>query len=83
MTKNRKERDANSQIQLSDWATTNNLACEKKKKKEMDVEGEWASLKGKGGVGGRHTGVKLSFEKSNPEIRNFSVSASDLIGIYK
>ena len=55
----------------------------KKKKKEMDVEGEWASLKGKGGVGGRHTGVKLSFEKSNPEIRNFSVSASDLIGIYK
>ena len=25
----------------------------------------------------------LSFEKSNPEIRNFSVSASDLIGIYK
>lgn len=55
----------------------------KKKKKEMDVEGEWASLKGKGGVGGRHTGVKLSFEKSNPEIRNFSVSASDLIGIHK
>ena len=49
----------------------------------MDVEGEWASLKGKGGVRGRHTGVKLSFEKSNPEIRNFSVSASDLIGIYK
>lgn len=49
----------------------------------MDVEGEWASLKGKDGVGGRYIGVKLSFEKSNPEIRNFSVSASDLIGIYK
>ena len=49
----------------------------------MDVEGEWASLKGKGGVGGRHIGVKLSFKKSNPEIRNFSVSASDPIGIYK
>ena len=30
----------------------------------MDVEGEWASLKGKGGVGGRHIGVKLSFKKA-------------------
>ena len=37
----------------------NNLACEKKKTKEMDVEGEWASLKGKGGVAGRHIGVVI------------------------
>ena len=64
----------------------NNLVGDDKKfaeKKELKVEGEWASLKGKGGVGGRHVGVKLSFKKSNPEIRNISVSASDLIGIYK
>lgn len=67
-------------IQRGIWLVMTKKIAEKK---ELNVEGEWASLKGNRGIGGRHVGVKLSFKKSNPEIRNISVSASDLIGIYK
>lgn len=52
----------------------------------MGVEGTWENLEGKDGIGGSHTRVKLSPEKSknsNPEITNSSISASRLIRICK
>ena len=45
----------------------------KKKKREMYVEGEKQSLEGKSKVEGNNTRLKLSSEKSNPEIGSMKV----------